>query len=545
MQPNFFKKWSPLFILSLALMIIVIDTTLLNVSLGTIIRELHTNIQAMQWVISAYSLMLAAFTITGGRLGDIFGRKKMFIIGAIFFAVGSFLASVSTNVPMLIWGEAIIEGVGAALMMPATSSLIVANYKGKDRALAFGVWGGIAAVALAIGPILGGYLTTHYSWRWGFRINVFVVLALLEGSFLLSESEDTTRKPTIDWFGIILSSTALFSFVFGIIEASRYGWWHATEIFTVGATSFPLLNNFSISILGFVWGIILFIFFVMWEFYVEHRGKMPLVSLHIFNNKQFTAGLITTGIISLGQSGVIFSITLFLQAARSLDAIHTGLSLLPMAITLFIFSPLAGYLSRKIAPKILIMIGLSINMIAILMLRASISPETTVLSVAPGLAIYGAGLGFIISQLSNLTLSAVPVEEAGEASGINGTLRQVGQTLGSAVIGAILLSVLTSTLVQNIRTSLTLPSQYKDQLTMRVVAAHSNIEFGGVQVIGASFPDPRVEVELKKASDDAMSKANRQALLVGAFVVLLGFVSASLLPNTKKIIVSADIPPRE
>src|SRR4051812_41539727 len=175
------KKWGSLLVLSLALAIIVIDTTLLNVSLSTIIRELKTDIQSMQWVISAYSLTLAALTITGGRLGDLLGRKRMFIVGAIFFAAGSYLASISHSVGMLVWGESIIEGIGAALMMPATSSLIVSNYKGHDRAIAFGVWGGIAAAALAIGPILGGYLTTHFSWRWGFRINLFVVVALLIG----------------------------------------------------------------------------------------------------------------------------------------------------------------------------------------------------------------------------------------------------------------------------------------------------------------------------------------------------------------------------
>ena len=169
-----FRKWGSLVVMSFAVLIIVIDTTLLNVSLGNIIRDLGTNIQSLQWVITSYSLTLAALTVTGGRLGDMFGRKKMFMLGAIIFAVGSFIASISTNFPMLLIGESIIEGIGAALMMPATSALLVANFKGRDRALAFGVWGGVAAGGAAIGPILGGYLATNFSWRWGFRINVFV-----------------------------------------------------------------------------------------------------------------------------------------------------------------------------------------------------------------------------------------------------------------------------------------------------------------------------------------------------------------------------------
>src|SRR5579862_8916940 len=159
---SFIKKWLPLIVMGLAVIIIVLDTTLLNVSLGTIVRDLHTNIQSLQWVISAYSLTLAALTITGGRFGDLFGRKKMFMIGAATFALGSFLASISHNVGMLITGESIIEGIGAALMLPATAALLVSTYRGRDRALALGVWGGMAAVGLAIGPVLGGYLTSHY-----------------------------------------------------------------------------------------------------------------------------------------------------------------------------------------------------------------------------------------------------------------------------------------------------------------------------------------------------------------------------------------------
>ncbi|HJT18729.1 MAG TPA: MFS transporter, partial [Thermoanaerobaculia bacterium] len=164
-----FRKWSTLGVLSLALAIIIIDSTLLNVSLETLVRELHTNLQSLQWVISAYALMLAALTVTGGRMGDLFGRKRMFMLGAVVFVVGAVIASISHSVAVLLLGESIVEGIGAALMMPATASLLVAKYRGHDRAIAFGIWGGVAAAASAIGPILGGFFTAHYSWRWGFR----------------------------------------------------------------------------------------------------------------------------------------------------------------------------------------------------------------------------------------------------------------------------------------------------------------------------------------------------------------------------------------
>lgn len=230
---NFFVKWASLFVLGMALAIIIIDTTLLNVSLSTIIREFDTNIQSIQWVITAYSLTLAALTITGGRIGDLFGRKRMFMAGAVIFAIGSLVASFSNSVGTLLIGESIIEGVGAALMMPATASLLVANYQGRDRGIAFGVWGGIAGAASAVGPLLGGYLTNNYSWRWGFRINIVVVALLLLGSFLIRESRDTKDKPKLDFLGVLLSSTGLLAIVFGIIESSTYGWFVAQKRDTI------------------------------------------------------------------------------------------------------------------------------------------------------------------------------------------------------------------------------------------------------------------------------------------------------------------------
>ncbi len=232
---SFLRKWGSLMVLSLALAIIIIDTTILNVSLGTIIRDLKTDIQSIQWVITIYALILAAFTITGGRLGDFFGRKKMFIIGAIVFAVGSFIASISHHVGLLLIGEAVIEGFGAAMMLPATASLLVANYRGRDRAVAFGVWGGVAAASAALGPIVGGFLTTHYSWRWAFRINVFIAAILVVGAFLVHESRDESERPRLDFTGIILSAAGLLSLVFGIIESETYGWLKAKEVFMIGS----------------------------------------------------------------------------------------------------------------------------------------------------------------------------------------------------------------------------------------------------------------------------------------------------------------------
>src|SRR4051812_32845769 len=305
MSESTLRKWAPLPVLSLALAIVIIDTTLLNVSLATLIRELHTTLQNLQWVISAYSLTLAALTVTGGRLGDLFGRKRMFNLGAAIFAIGSVIASISRNIPTLIAGESIIEGIGAAMMMPATASLLITKYRGHDRAIAFGIWGGVAAAASAVGPILGGFLTTHFSWRWGFRINVGVVALLLAGSSILGDEPAAGRK-TIDWVGVFLSALGLFAIVFGIIEASSYGWLHALKPFAVGGWELDL-GGLSIVPFSIFAGLLILAGFAVWEWHVERGAGVPIVSLRIFQNRSFVAGASVVGVMMLAQNGVIFS----------------------------------------------------------------------------------------------------------------------------------------------------------------------------------------------------------------------------------------------
>ncbi|MEO5901823.1 MAG: MFS transporter, partial [Ilumatobacteraceae bacterium] len=219
------KRWIALVVLSSALFIIVLDNTILNVAVPTIIEDFHTQVSALQWVISGYSLVFASLLISFGRLGDIFGRRRLFFIGATLFAVGSLIASLSQSVVQLFLGEALLEGIGAAMMLPATLSIISSTFRGRERGSAFAVWGGVAGGAGALGPWVGGLLTTHASWRWAFRINVIVApLAIIAAWFYVSESKDE-RARGIDVPGVTTVTIGLLALVFGIIEASRYGWW--------------------------------------------------------------------------------------------------------------------------------------------------------------------------------------------------------------------------------------------------------------------------------------------------------------------------------
>ncbi len=537
---SFLRKWGGLVVLSLALAIIIIDTTLLNVSLRAIITDLHTDLKSMQWVITIYSLILAAFTITGGRLGDLYGRKKMFLVGAIIFAVGSFIASISSNIGMMIAGEAIIEGIGAALMMPATASLLITNFKGRDRALAFGVWGGIAAASSAIGPIIGGWLTTNYSWRWGFRINIVVVALVLIGAFLIRENHQLRGKSKIDFVGILLSSLGLLSIVFGFIQASTYGWFKVKEqLVFLGHTL--NLGSVSATPLFIVIGILILVAFIFWERYTENRGKTPLVSLKIFKNQPFVAGISTMGVLALGQAGLFFTIPVFLQAVRHLDALHTGLTLLPMSIALLIAAPLSAFLNKFVSPKHLVQIGLVLSVIAFIVLRASLSVNATTWDLAPGFILFGFGMGLLMAQVSNLTLSSVSPEEAGEASGVNNTTRMIGQTLGSAILGAILLSALVTNVNDGISKSKVIPDQAKPAIEQKVSEHISDISFGEQENASAEIPQA-IASELNHITNNSIVDANKTVMVYGLIFILLGLAVSTQLPNSKNENEPAGIP---
>jgi EmrB/QacA subfamily drug resistance transporter len=517
-----FRKWSPLMVLSLALSIIIIDSTLLNVSLSTLIRELNTDLQSLQWVISVYSLILAALTVTGGRMGDLFGRKKMFMGGALIFAIGSFIASISHSMPVLLIGESIIEGIGAALMMPATASLLVSKYRGHDRAIAFGIWGGVAAAASAIGPILGGFLTTHYSWRWGFRINLFVVALLLLGSTIIEDRQERSGKG-IDWVGVLLSAAGLFFVVFGIIESESYGWFHARK-------PFPLWQPGSLSIapIAVAIGVVILTLFAMWERHLENSGGTPIVSMRLFRNRQFVSGASVVGVLMLAQNGVIFTLPVFLQSVKKLDAFHTGLTLLPMSLMLLIVSPLAAGLTKRIAHKRLVQAGLVINLIAIIVLRFTITIDVKLPWLIPGLTLYGIGLGLVLSQINNLTLSAVPVREAGEASGVTNTFRQIGMTLGAAVIGAILISTILVRLDSAVEQSPNIPPQAKPPIIRMLRDQATGLAFGERGIFDKLPPQIRTEmIEYRRLATTA---GIQRAFLVGAFFALLGLGVSTLLP---------------
>jgi EmrB/QacA subfamily drug resistance transporter len=453
-----------LLVLCLALVISVIDGTVLNVSINDINRDLGSNLKDIQWVITCYSLVIAALTIFGGRLGDLYGAKKMFILGAIIFGIGSALTAFASNINFLLFGWSIIEGIGAALMIPASSSLVVANFAPQDRGKAFGIYGASAGIGSAIGPILGGFLTTTYSWRWAFGINVFVVAILIISSVIVKEQEkQENTKINIDFVGVLLSSFSLVTLSYGIIESSDYGWWRATKPVEFLSKTIDLLG-YSITPIMIGIGIISLVTFLSYEVDLIKKNKQPLIDLRIFRNRQFTVGVVASGILFSSFVGIItFGIALFFQKVLNLSAFDSGLGLVPLSAAVFIMAPLSSRIAHKITAKTTVLVGLAIATLASVYLYYTLSINATRNDMILPLGMFGTGFGLLVSQLSSLTLESVSKSESGVASGINGTIREIGRTFGSAIIGAAFISVFLSSFVSNVQNS-NLPQAIKSQI---------------------------------------------------------------------------------
>lgn len=510
-------------ILSSTLFIIVLDNTILNVAVPTIIREFHTQVSSLQWVISGYSLVFASLLISFGRLGDIVGRRKMFFIGASLFAVGSLIASLSHSVVQLFIGESLIEGIGAAMMLPATLSIISATFKGRERGVAFAVWGSVAGGAGALGPYIGGILTTDYSWRWAFRVNVVIApLAVLAGIFYVHESKDENAKG-LDPAGVVAVTVGLLALVFGIIEAARYGWWKPIGDQAIGGWDWPL-HSISIVPVSLLIAVVVLTLFVRLEIARVRAGKPVVFDFTDLVHRGFRYGLINTTVLAMGEFGAFFVLPIFLQAGLHLSAIRSGTWLLPAGIMAFVGGGIGGQLSRRFGPKYVITVGLTLEALGIWLYVAAFSPSTTFWSLLPALMLHGIGIGFATSQLTNVVLSDIPPQKAGSASGAAGMVRQVGTALGIALIGAIFVSQATSHVRHDLARATDVPAVVKAQVVKSVGDG-----IGGGAPVGAS--DTVVGRRVTAIVSHSVADAAQPAVAFAGGVVTLGALISLLVPN--------------
>jgi EmrB/QacA subfamily drug resistance transporter len=522
------RRWITLGVLVITVVLVAMDTSVLNVSIPTMLRDLDTTVPSLEWVIAGYSLTFASLLIIGGRLGDIFGHRRLFVIGVSLFGLGSLIAALSPTVAWLILGEAVIEGIGAALMVPSTLALLSSIFHGRERATAFAAWGAAAGAAVAFGPVLGGWLTTNYSWRWAFGINVIIApLAVLGAMVLMSASERHARIP-IDIPGAALIASGMFGIVFALSQSPTYGWLAPKEALTVaGVDVWPASMPFSVTAFAFVLGVVLLVAFVIVERRKEARDASPLFEISQLRFKTFRYGLVTAVIVALGQLGLLFALPLFLQGANGLSAEENGLWMLPLGLMMIVGAQVGGKMNHRYGTTNVVRAGFFLEAFSLVALLLTVHPGVGFWELFPSVAVFGLGVGAASGQLTNLVLSEISMEKSGVASGANSTARQLGAALGAAMMGSLVTVQTTSHAVDSVKAA-GLPAE----LTATAVR--------GIEAMGANWQPPagttpEQAATMKHAFDLALTSGVRWALGWAALLVFAGAVVSLLIPQVRPV----------
>ena len=518
------RRWFTLTIVITSILIVVLDNSILTVAIPTILREFHTTLASLQWVVAGYSLVFATLLIIGGRLGDIFGHRRIFITGAALFGAGSLLAALSWSVPSLVVGEAIIEGIGAALMLPATLAILSMTFRGRERATAFAAWGATAGAAAAFGPVVGGFLTTNYSWRWAFGVNVVVApLAIVGALCFMPKGTPADRRMRIDIPGALMVAAGLFLLVFALSEGGTYGWLDPIKDFSVaGHVLWPV--SLGVSFMPFVAAaaVLMLWAFTAYERLKERRDEGPLFEFGQLRHRGFRYGLLASLAVAMGQLGMLFVVPVFLQDGKRLSAETSGFWMIPVGLFILAGAQLGGRFTRRFGVTRVVRIGLLAEACGLLVLAFSITPSLTFVKLTAGFLLFGVGLGFASSQLTNVVLSDIDPDKSGVASGANATVRQVGGALGVAVIGSLLTTQSARHTIAQIA-SAPLPSTLKAHAIAQVHAIGLNYRPG-------SGIGPRDAAVLAHAVAAGISAGARPSLLFGAAAVFVGALFSLLIP---------------
>ena len=510
------RRWAGLVFISIAVALIIVDSTIVNVAIPSIVRDLGISSTQVQWVQESYTLVFAALLLVFGTLADRYGRRRTLLVGVVIFAAASVFAALAPSGDLLIVAR-IIQGVGGAMVLPTTLSLINATFQGRERGIAFAVWGSTIGGMVAVGPLLGGWLTTYYSWRWAFGINVPLAVIIIAGVLLcVAESKDSADPRRIDVIGAVLSVLASASLVFGLIEGRSYGWWllHAGKAPTFGTWIWPFALSpipvaFAITVASGVG-------FVLWGLHRQRAGKTTLLAFALFRIPSFRNGNIAAMIVSLGEFGIILSLPLWLQNVIGYNALQTGLVLLALAIGSFAASGLSSVVLDKITAVAIVRVGIVAEILGVAGLGLVISANSTWLSIIPFLFVYGFGVGLATAQLTGVVLKDVPVNKSGQGSGTASTARQIGSALGIAILGTILFtSVGTSLNARLADETPLLPESARTQIVDTVVVS------AGGAIPGLAAKDPQVA----DAARAAFSDGTRYSAFAASGFLVLGLLA--------------------
>jgi EmrB/QacA subfamily drug resistance transporter len=490
------RKWWTLGAMCFALFMIMLDNTVVNVALPSIERDLGATLSSLEWTINGYTLSFAVLLATGGRLGDIFGRRRMFLIGVTLFTISSATAGFAPDTTSLV-ASRVVQGIGGALMMPATLSIVTNAFPPAERGKAIGTWAGVSALALAIGPVLGGFLTEDVTWRAIFFINVPVGIgAVLASLFAVRESRDQTVGREVDYAGVFTLTIALTALVLALIEGNSWGW-GSTSIIALLAGSVTMLATFVL---------------------VELRVRAPMVEFRLFASRNFIGANTIALIVTFAMLAQFFFIALYLQNILGYSPLQAGVRFLPATLMIVAIAPIAGRLTDRIGPRIPITVGLSLVSVAMFLLTR-IHPSTTYGDLFPSFILMGLGMALVMSPMSTAAMNAVADAKAGIASGILSMNRMVGGTLGVAVIGAVFQGAARSKVDQLLAGSGLTAAQRGD-------IAHG---LGGGQSSVPAGIDHAQAQQVASAARDAFISAFASSMKVATGVAIAGIVVAATL----------------
>ena len=496
------RRWWILLILSVALFMIMLDVTIVSIALPHIMDAFHTTMSSIEWVINIYVLVFAALMITAGKLGDIYGRKLLFLSGLGIFTIASLICGLSPSVNILIATRA-LQAIGGAAMMPATLSILNVVFGEENKGMALGIWAAVAGAAAALGPIIGGLLIDAYSWRLIFLINLPVgIAAFLAAFFIVGESADSTVSRRIDIPGVVFATVALLCLTYALVEGQKYGW-----------TSSLIIGLF---VASFVCAAI-FVF-------IERRHPQPLVQLQLFRNVTFSAGNSVQLILMFGLMSVLFQLVLFLQLVLGFSATKTGLAVLPMPLVIIIVGPLSGRLSDKVGSRWMIFSGMLLTALGIY-LMSHLSLDTGWPDLILPLAVCGLGMGLAMPPMTSAVITNAPQENSGVASGILTTMRNIGAVLGISAIGAVLQNQLVKNLQEALNQIPQLPSFIRDRILAEI--SSGNLRMGATM---PALPGP-IGDQLLLLFQEQFAHSLNTAMMVSVFVCLAGAIVALFVRN--------------
>ena len=537
------RVWLPIGVLAAAQFVMVLDSSVMNVSISQIVKDLDTTITGVQLAITAYTLVMAAFMLAGAKLGDILGRDRVFVIGACIYGLGSFTTAISPNLTVLLIGWSLIEGLGAVLVIPAIMSLIAAHYTGKQRALAFGIVGGVAGAAIAAGPLIGGWVTTELSWRYVFLGEDVIVLLILLAHRRMKRVPMPAARPQLDVIGVLISALGLGLAVFGVLKSSEWGLVLPRGALTIGGTE---ITPFGVSAVPFfiIAGVGCLFGFAAWEERRERQGRSTLLDRSLLKIRHLQGGLTTLMMQQLILLGTFFVLPVYLQVVLGLNAFDTGKRLFPLSVTMFIAALAGPRLAAGFAPKRVAQAGLASLVVAAVVLLSTIDVQLNGTEFAIGMVFFGIGAGLLLSQLGNVIMSSVPSERTNEAGGLQGTAQNLGASLGTALIGSVLIASLSSSFITRIEQNPAVPKETQQQLQ---TVANKGLEVVPVDQVEKALRDkgvpPNQASAIAKDYGDAELDGMKKALGAVAVFALLSFWFTRKLPGRGSAEEEAAAPP--